>query len=221
MKTSHLLSAPVANTIATCSEGKIKYIGLSTVSSETVRRASKVAQVHAVQTDYSVVERAIEGPDGTDLLATCRELGIAVVAAMPLGRGLLTTTFSSNTPLAAEGRDVRYAMLPRFQEEAREQNRDFVRRFGTLADKKGCTVPQLAIAWLLNQGDDIIPIPGTKQIKYLEQNIAALDAQLTDAEEAEIRDLVAVADVAGGPVPDQLSGMLYGNTKPETAQGPE
>lgn len=198
------------------SEGKIRYIGLSTISSETIRRASKIAQVDAVQTDYSIVERAIEGPDGTDLLATCRELGITIVAAMPLGRGLLTTRFSNNTPLA-EGTDVRYAVMPRFQEENRDQNRKFVQRFGTLADKKGCTVAQLAIAWLLKQGDDIIPIPGTRQIKYLEQNIASLDFQLSDAEEAEIRDLLAVIDVAGGAVPDRFAPLLYRDTKPESA----
>ncbi len=149
-----------------CREGKIKYIGLSAISSATLRRAIKVAHVDAVQSDYSVAYRDVEGPAGTDLLATCKELGVAFVAAMPLNRGLMTATFASGAPLG-DATDMRPAVMPRFQEANRAKNEVFVRQFQALADKLGCTTSQLALAWLLKQGDMIFPIPGTKHIKYL------------------------------------------------------
>ncbi|KAI1141254.1 putative aldo-keto reductase [Hypoxylon sp. FL0543] len=193
-------------------EGKIKHIGLSMVSSATLRRAVKVAPVAAVQTEYSVFARRIEGPEGTNLLATCRELGVAVVVATPLGRGLLTADISENKP-AFDAADVRPKSLPQFKEGNLEHNVRYVAQFRALAEKKGCTVAQLALAWLLKQGDDIFPIPGTKKIKYLEENWNALDVVLTDEEEKEIRAFSDSNKVAGGTVPPQFEDHLFRDTK--------
>ncbi|KAL2822830.1 NADP-dependent oxidoreductase domain-containing protein [Aspergillus cavernicola] len=195
-------------------EGKIKYIGLSMISSTTLRRACKIATVDAVQTEYSVVSRDIEGPAGTDLLATCRELGIALVAATPLGRGLLTSTFSQGETVGDE-RDLRPKVMPRFLPANREQNVAAIRQFRELAEKKGCSISQLALAWLLRQGNDIFPIPGTKRIKYLEENWAALSISLTDEEDAEIQAFGKRVEIAGGLVPDQYLSYVFGNTKEE------
>ncbi|KAI1380143.1 putative aldo-keto reductase, partial [Hypoxylon crocopeplum] len=193
-------------------EGKIKYIGLSTVSSATLRRAVKIAPVTAVQTIYSVFSRQIEGPAGTNLLATSRELGVGVVIATPLGRGLITDDFGQGAA-AYDDIDVRPKLLPHFQAENRERNVAVVARFKALADRKGCTASQLALAWLLAQGDDIFPIPGTKRIAYLEQNWAALDVVLTADEEKEIRAFVEGNQVAGGDVPKEFESHIFRDTK--------
>ncbi|KAI1426459.1 putative aldo-keto reductase [Xylaria sp. FL1777] len=197
-------------------EGKIKHIGLSAVSSATLRRAHKIAPIAAYQADYSVFMRSIEGPEGTNLLSTCRELGIAVVAAMPLGRGMITAAFSNGTPLADE-KDTRAQRMPRFQGANRDANAHAVARLAAFADaKEGCaSVSQLAIAWLLKQGDDIIPIPGTKRIANLETNRAALDLVLSDGEEREIRAFVEGVEIAGGVVPPGLESFYYRDTKEE------
>ncbi|KAL3465932.1 NADP-dependent oxidoreductase domain-containing protein [Aspergillus heterothallicus] len=196
-------------------EGKIKNIGLSMVSSATLRRACKIAPVVAVQTEYSVVSRDVEGPAGTDLIATCRELGIAVICATPLGRGLLTSTFSQGDELG-DDKDMRVKLMPRFLPANREQNVKAVSTFRELADNKGCSVSQLALAWLLKQGNDIIPIPGTKRIKYLEQNWEALSIALNDEEEAEIRQFGDTVELAGGSVPDQFKSHIFRDTKEES-----
>lgn len=182
------------------SEGKIKHIGLSNVTSNTLRRAYKIAPVAAVQTEYSPFVLDIESAADTDLLATCRELGVAVVCYAPLGRGLLTSTFESGQ-YGTDPKDGRLRALPRLMEENRAANMKLVNQFKELADKKGCTTAQLALAWLLKQGEDIIPNPGTKTIKYLEENWGALKIQLTDEEELEIRKFVQGAEVAGGRAP--------------------
>lgn len=156
----------------------------------------------------------IEGPAGTDLLATCRELGVAVVAYAPLGRGLLTASFASNE--AADSKDMRPQVFPRFQEENREKNMRLVNQFKAMADKKGCTTSQLSIAWLLKQGNDIFPIPGTKKIKYLEDNWGSLKVQLTDEEEAEIRKFVETAEIAGGTLPPGMEDRRLVETKEES-----
>ncbi|RYP82668.1 hypothetical protein DL769_001575 [Monosporascus sp. CRB-8-3] len=195
-------------------EGKIKHIGLSSVTSNTLRRACKIAPVAAVQTEYSVFDRAIEGPAGTDLLVTCRELGVAVVVATPLGRGLLTTPFSEGGSMSAT--DVRPQFMPRFQEANRDTNVRAVSRFRALADRKGCTVAQLALTWLLKQGGDIFPIPGTKRIKYLEENWASLDVSLTDEEDAEIRAFGKATELAGGSLPEKFVGEFFRDTKEES-----
>ncbi|XXG96139.1 hypothetical protein Hte_002418 [Hypoxylon texense] len=193
-------------------EGKIKHIGLSMVSSATLRRAVKVAHVAAVQTGYSVFDREIEGPAGGDLLAACRESGAAVVVATPLGRGILTTDFSRGA-FATDAKDIRPKMLPQFLAENRDRNVQVVAAFRALSDKKGCTVAQLALAWLLKQGDDIFPIPGTRRIQYLEQNWGALDVVLSDEEEREVRRFVENAKVAGGALPPAFEGHRFRDTK--------
>ncbi|CAH0019876.1 unnamed protein product [Clonostachys rhizophaga] len=178
------------------SEGKIKHIGLSGISSTTLRRAYKIAPVAAVQTEYSVFAREIESDKGTDLLATARELGAAVVVHSPLGRGILTSNFGASEP-ASDSKDRRHKFFPWFSEEHRENNIKVVGQFKALAEKKGCTTSQLALAWLLKQGDDIIPIPGTKKIKYLEENWATLNVELSDAEVAEIGHFGETAGIGG------------------------
>ena len=160
--------------------------------------------------------RDIEGPQGTDLLATCRELGIAVVVACPLGRGLLTSTFSKGESVGDE-KDMRPKVMPRFVEANREHNVKIVSQFKALADRKGCSASQLSLAWLLKQGQDIFPIPGTKQMKYLEDNWGALEVSLTDEEEAEIRAFAESSALAGGQVPPQFEEYVYRDTKEEVS----
>ncbi|KAK1752349.1 Aldo/keto reductase [Echria macrotheca] len=192
-------------------EGKIKHIGLSGPSSTTLRRAAKIAPVTAVQTDYSPFVRDIESASGTNLLAACRELGVAVVAAMPLGRGMVTSTFALGDTTAFA--DARAAMMPRFSAENMARNAELVKKFGEIAEtKKGCTSAQLAIAWLLKQGGDIFPIPGTKKMKYLEENCEAAGVELTDQEEREIRAFLEGVEVAGDTVPEAYKGHLYVDT---------
>lgn len=149
------------------------------------------------------------------MLATCRELGIALIAYSPLGRGLLTTTFAQNE-LTSDAKDLRPAVMPRFMEGNREKNVKLVNQFKALADKKGCSTSQLSIAWLLKQGDDIIPIPGTKKTKYLEDNWGALKVHLTDEEELEIRNFVEIAEIAGGSIPPAFEDRKAGDTREES-----
>lgn len=146
--------------------------------------------------EYSPFVLDIERASGTNLLETCRELGVAVVCYSPLGRGLLTGAFTTRESISGAG-DLRATQFPRFSEENLEGNVKIFNQFKVFADKKGCTTSQLAIAWLLKQGDDIIPIPGTKKIKYLEENWEALDVHLTDDEEVEIRKFVESAELLG------------------------
>jgi aryl-alcohol dehydrogenase-like predicted oxidoreductase len=194
-------------------EGKIKYIGLSEISSSTLRRACRIVHVDAVEIEYSAFVLDIEGPTGTNLLSTCRELGVAIVAYSPLGRGLLTGALSTKEAISGDG-DYR-AIFPRFAGDNLEANAKIVRQFNALAEKKGCTLAQLAIAWLLKQGDDVIPIPGTKRIKYLEENWASLEVQLTDAEEKEIRDFVETAEIAGDRMPEGGAAQCFVDTVEE------
>lgn len=153
----------------------------------------------------------VEGSTGSNLLATARELGVAVVAYSPLGRGILTGAFDSNETLSGEG-DFRTA-FPMYAEKNLDTNLKLVNQLKALADAKSCTTAQLAIAWLLKQGEDVIPIPGTKRIKYLEENLGSLKLQLTDADAAEIRKLIKDAGVAGSRVPDWATAGLYADTK--------
>ncbi|KAH8879481.1 putative aldo-keto reductase [Thozetella sp. PMI_491] len=194
--------------------GKIKHIGLSNVGSADLRRAVKIAPVAAVQVEYAAFTRDIEGPTGTNLLATCRELGVAVVAYSPLGRGLLTSAFAAGQGIS-DGKDMREVYFPRFHQDNRDKNIQLVSQFTAMAAKKNCTTAQLAIAWLLKQGEDIVPIPGTKKIEYLEENWGALDVELTDAEDAEIRRFVENAEVGGGPVPHGIEDTFFPRTAEE------
>ncbi|KEY66708.1 hypothetical protein S7711_09726 [Stachybotrys chartarum IBT 7711] len=175
-------------------DGKIKAIGISECASSSIRRAYAVAPVDAVQVEYNPFQLDIESETGTNLLSTCRELGIAVFAYAPLGRGFLTGQIKSTDDFAPD--DFR-RLVPRFSPENFAKNIVLVNRLKTLADNKGCTPGQLALAWLSAQGEDIIPIPGTKKLKYMEENVGALKVHISKKEVQEIRDEVEKAEVAG------------------------
>ncbi|KAK6069494.1 putative aldo/keto reductase [Seiridium cupressi] len=194
--------------------GKIKHIGLCGLSSNTLRRACRIAPVAGIQVEYSPFMLNIEREAGTQLLSTCRELGVSVVCYSPLGRGMLTSTFADNNVVIARA-DIRLAWIPRFQKENLDANMRLAKQFKDFADKKGCTASQLALAWLLKQGNDILPIPGTKSIKYLKDNLGAAHISLTDEEEAEVRKFVEGVQVAGERHAPEGSTYDYVDTKAE------
>jgi len=184
-------------------EGKIRYIGLSEASPQTMRRAAKVHPIAALQTEYSLWSRDPEG----EILATCRELGIGFVAYSPLGRGFLTGQFKKFDDLPAD--DYR-RNSPRFQGENFEKNLDLLHRVEEIAREKGCTASQLALAWVLSQGDDIIPIPGTKRRKYLEENVAAAAIKLSTADLQRINAVFPPDSAAGGRYPEHMMVLVNG-----------
>lgn len=188
------------------------------MTSATLRRAYAIHPVAAVQLEYSATERDVEGEAGTNILATCRELGIALVCYAPLGRGLLTTTFKDGA-FGTDSTDMRSAVFPQLQAENRAANMAVVNSFADIAAKKHCTTSQLALAWLLKQGSDIIPIPGTKKMKYLEENWAALDVELSDEEERQIRAFVERSGLVGERQPARFGNVSGGllDTKKEGA----
>lgn len=153
-----------------------------------------MAPVHAYQVEYSPWALDIEGPESGNVLAACRELGVSVFAYSPLGRGFLTGQIRS--PDDFEPGDLR-RLFPRFSKENFPKNLELVDRFKRLAGQKGCTPGQLAIAWLLAQGPDVIPIPGTKKVKYLEENVGALRVSLSSEEEQTIRGWIEDVGIAG------------------------
>ncbi|MDB6155062.1 MAG: aldo/keto reductase [Chthoniobacteraceae bacterium] len=157
-------------------EGKVRFLGLSEAAPGTVRRAHAVHPIAALQTEYSIWTR---DPEDNGVLETCRELGIGFVAYSPLGRGMLTGRIRRFEDLASD--DYR-RNNPRFQGGNFQRNLDLVKSVEALAIQKGCTPAQLALAWVLAQGNDIVPIPGTKRREYLEENLAALDITLTAAD---------------------------------------
>ncbi|MFL0557757.1 aldo/keto reductase [Paenibacillus barengoltzii] len=171
-------------------EGKVRYIGLSEAPAHLIRRAHAVHPITAVQTEYSLWSRDIED----EVLPTLRELGIGFVAYSPLGRGFLTGTIQRYEDL--DYSDVR-RNFPRFQGQNLQKNLQFVARIQEMAAEKGCTAPQLALKWILMQGNDIVPIPGTKRRKYLEENIAALQVELTDSDLQRLNQ-IAPKNVAAG-----------------------
>jgi len=170
--------------------GKVRFLGLSEAASDTIRRAQKVHPIAALQTEYSLWSRDPEG----ELLDTVRELEIGFVAYSPLGRGFLTAKITSLADLADN--DWRRSM-PRFEQENFRLNVVLVERIKALAARKGCSPAQLALAWVLAQGDDIVPIPGTKRRRFLEENIRALDVHLTPEELAEIDTILPAGAAAG------------------------
>ncbi len=176
-------ATPIEETVGAMAElvkaGKVKAIGLSEVSPATLRKAHKIHPITALQTEYSLWSREPED----ELLDTCKELGIAFVAYSPLGRGFLTGQIKKFEDF--EANDFR-RMSPRFQGENFQKNLDLVKKLEVLASKKGCSASQLALAWVIAQGEHIFPIPGTKRIKYLEENIGALQVKFTKEELAEI-----------------------------------
>src|SRR5215467_8646623 len=169
-------SVPIEETVGAMAElvraGKVRYLGLSEASPKTIRRAHKVHPITALQTEYSLWTRDPED----EILPTVRELGIGFVPYSPLGRGFLTGQFKRFEDLAAD--DFR-RYSPRFQGENFQKNLDLVARIEEMARAKRCTASQLALAWVLAQGEDLVPIPGTKRRKYLEENLAAIDIKLT------------------------------------------
>ena len=189
---------PIEETVGAMAQlvtaGKVRYLGLSEASAATLERACKVHPIAALQSEYSLWTRDIED-FGT--LAAARRLGVALVAYSPLGRGFLTGKLKTIDDVSAD--DYRRSS-PRFQGENFARNRENTRKVESLAAARGMTAGQLALAWLLAQGDDIIPIPGTKRRKYLEENASAVDVTLTAGELEELRD--AFKSVAGGRYPE-------------------
>ncbi|MBY0278856.1 aldo/keto reductase [Candidatus Binatia bacterium] len=187
-------ATPIEDTVGAMAElvraGKVRHLGLSEAGSETLRRAAQVHPIAALQSEYSLWSRDVED----DVLPTCRELGIALVAYSPLGRGFLTGEIKSFDDFAAD--DYR-RMSPRFQGENFGKNLQLVARIEQMARSKGCTASQLALAWVLSRGDDVIPIPGTKRRKYLEQNVAAADVVL-DSADLDLIEEIAPRGVAVG-----------------------
>jgi aryl-alcohol dehydrogenase-like predicted oxidoreductase len=177
-------------------EGKVRFLGLSEASAETLRRAQAVHAITALQTEYSLWTRDVE----SEILPTCRELGIGFVAYSPLGRGFLTGSFSSPEDLPA---DDRRRAFPRFQGENFERNMRLVDEVSALAVEKGCTPAQLALAWLLAQGEDIVPIPGTKRRKYLEENAGAVDVELSSDDLKRLEEVASPDAVAGSRYPSE------------------
>ncbi len=183
-------AVPIEETVGAMADlvraGKVRFLGLSEASAQTVRRAQPVHPITALQTEYSLWSRDVED----EILPTVRELGIGFVAYSPLGRGFLTGQITRPEDIA-EG-DWR-KNHPRFQGENFQKNLDLVRRVETVARQKRCTPGQLALAWLLAKGDDIVPIPGTKHRKYVEENVGALNVMLSGADIAQLEDLGAAA----------------------------
>jgi aryl-alcohol dehydrogenase-like predicted oxidoreductase len=179
-------NTPIEETVGAMAElveqGKVRYLGLSEAAAETIRRAHAVHPISALQSEYSLWTRDVED----EILPAIRELGIGLVAYSPLGRGFLSGRIHSVDDLEAS--DFRRAN-PRFQGENFQKNLDLVERVEELAASKGCTAAQIALAWVLAQGEDIVPIPGTTRVKNLEENVSALDVELSDE---ELRDLEAV-----------------------------
>lgn len=167
--------------------GKVRYIGLSEASAQDLRKASREATITALQTEYSMWSRDVED----DILATCRELNIGFVAYSPLGRGFLTGAITSRDSLEAS--DYRLNG-PRFQEDTLEKNKAFLKLIASIGKAKGITSAQVALAWVLNQGEDIFPIPGTRKISRLKENLAALNVNFSAAELADIRANLPTAE---------------------------
>ena len=162
------------------SAGKVRYLGLSECGVDTLQRAVAVHPIHAYQIEYSPFSMDIEKPS-VGLLATCRDLGIATVAYSPLGRGMLTGQYTKVEDF--DDGDFRRS-IPRFStQENMDKNLNLVKVLHDMGEKKGCTSGQLTLAWMMRQGLDIFPIPGTKKIKYLEENVGACQVELTESEE--------------------------------------
>jgi len=193
-------TVPIEDTVGAMAElvaaGKVRHLGMSEAAPETLRRAATVHRITALQTEYSLWTR---DPEENGVLATCRELGIGFVAYSPLGRGFLTGQITSPDDLE-EGDFRRHN--PRFQGENFQRNLDLVDKVREIAAEKECTPGQLALAWLLARGDDVVPIPGTKRVRYLEENFGALDVKLTEDDLRRIDAVAPVGAAAGDRYPD-------------------
>ncbi|KAF2117418.1 aldo-keto reductase [Lophiotrema nucula] len=191
-------------------EGKVRYLGLSECSARTLERACQVHPIAAAQMEFSPFALEIE-TDETNFLKTARNLGVKIVPYSPLGRGFLTGTIKSRADF--DPADMRLTMHPRFSEENFPHNLKLVEEMMAFAKEKGCTPGQLALAWVLAQGDDFIPIPGTKTVKYLKENAGAVDVTLSKDDEKRIREAV---DAAGGRkgsrYPESFMASTFGDT---------
>ena len=196
---------PIEETVEAMAElvksGKIRHIGLSEAGPQTLRRAAKVHKITALQTEYSLWTRDPE----KEVLTTCRELGIGFVAYSPLGRGFLTGQFKRFDDLPAD--DYR-RFSPRFQGDNFQKNLDLVKRVEQIAAEKGCTPSQLALAWVLAQGQDIVPIPGTKRRKYLEDNVGAVNVQLMPDDVRRIEEVFPSGAAAGDRYPEHMMQLV-------------
>jgi len=196
-------NTPIEETVGAMAKlvqaGKVRYLGLSEAASATIRRAMAVHPISALQTEYSLWSREPE----SEILPTCRELGIGFVAYSPLGRGFLTGKIKSRDTLS-EG-DYRAGLYPRLQGDNLQQNLELVEQIEQMAAAKGIKAGQLALAWVLAQGEDIVPIPGTKRRTYLEENMAAAAVTLTPAELDQIAKALPLGIAAGDRYPDMSS----------------
>jgi aryl-alcohol dehydrogenase-like predicted oxidoreductase len=191
---------PIEDTVGAMAElvkaGKVRHLGLSEAAPATIRRAAKVHPIAALQTEYSLWSRDVE----QEVLPTVRKLGIGFVAYSPLGRGFLTGQFKTIDDLPAD--DWR-RNLPRFQGENFQKNLELVKKIEEMAAAKRCTPSQLALAWVLAQGDDIVPIPGTKRIKYLDDNLGAVNVRLTADDLAQLDAILPTGAATGARYPTQ------------------
>jgi aryl-alcohol dehydrogenase-like predicted oxidoreductase len=198
------ISVPIEETVGAMArlidQGKVRYIGLSEAGAQTIRRAHATYPITALQSEYSIWTRDPEG----EILAACRELGIGLVPYSPLGRGILTGQVKS----ADFGPKDFRRISPRFQGENFNKNLELVQRIEQIAAEKNCTPAQLALAWVLAQGEDIVPIPGTKRRTYLDQNLGALDVKLTPAELKRIDELAPRGAAVGARYPEEYMSRL-------------
>lgn len=190
--------------------GKVRHLGLSECSADSLRRACKVVHIDAVQMEYSPFSVEIESPE-TELLRTCRELGVAMFAYSPLGRGFVTGSYASPDDFE-EGDQRRF--MPRFSKDNFAKNLELVDKLKAMGQKKGCTAGQLTLAWLLAQGEDIIPIPGTSRAKNFDENMGALKVVLSKDELQEIRTAIEKCEVAGARYDAMFAASCFVTTKP-------
>ena len=200
-------NTPIEETVGAMSrlveEGKVRFLGLSEAAPATVRRAVAVHPIAALQTEYSLWSREPED----EILPTIRELGVGFVPYSPLGRGFLTGQIKRFEDLAED--DYR-RNAPRFQGANFQKNLDLVHRINDLARQKHCTASQLALAWVLAQGDDLVPIPGTKRVQYLEENLGALEVSLSPQELAQLDEISPKGIAAGGRYTEAAMGLVNG-----------
>jgi len=200
-------NTPIEETVGAMAElvkqGKVRYLGLSEASPQTLRRAVKVHPIAALQTEYSLWSRDPE----REILSVCRDLGVGFVAYSPLGRGFLTGQFQKFEDLPAD--DYR-RNTPRFQGENFQKNLDLVKRVEEIAKEKRCKPSQLALAWVLAQGNDMVPIPGTKRRKYLEENVGALSVKLTKEDLRGIDEVFPPEAAAGQRYPEHMLALVNG-----------
>jgi len=199
-------NTPIEDTVGAMAQlvkdGKVRYLGLSEAGPDTLRRAMKIHPITALQTEYSLWTR---DPEENGVLTICRELGIGFVAYSPLGRGFLTGQFRTFDDLAPD--DYR-RNSPRFQGENFQRNLDLVRQVEEIAKEKRCKPSQLALAWVLAQGDDIVPIPGTKRRKYLEENAAAVEIRLSQEDLARLDEVFPKDAAAGQRYPEHMMALV-------------